>query len=123
MLTIVRDGSAMRFGLLRCFVLLHGVVMFCLYLLRLLQIGWCADHCAVLCSARIDRDDAWLTEWATSVAMAMHRAEADMRYVRTYAILTGAVRPTGEYRIAWLMMAVHCTALRCQCVRTVAVLQ
>jgi hypothetical protein len=41
MLMIVRDHSAMRFGLLRCFVLLHSVVMFHLYLLRLSQIGWC----------------------------------------------------------------------------------
>ena len=74
----------------------------------------------MLCSARIDRDDAWLTEWATSVAMAMHRAEADMRYVRT-CVLTGTVRPTREpwHRAALHRAALRCAALRCQCVRTV----
>ena len=71
----------------------------------------------MLCSARIDRDDAWLTEWATSVAMAMHRAEADMRYVRTYVRHTYSpvplVRPTGEYRTNCMAddgSALHCAA-------------
>jgi hypothetical protein len=32
-----------------------------------------------LCSKRIDQDEKWLSEWASSVATAMMRAQTDVR--------------------------------------------